>query len=229
MGRFDYAAFFRRLQDLKTLQLPAEEVSWIERHHPPERAYETVLYLGCNILRTPHIAKQVVDVFKHLRLDFVAVSGAQFCCGIVRDKFDGAKQGSRVSERTVTRLEDYQPKQVVMWCPSCNVHFKDIVIGRDDRQPEFAILHAPQFLAEKAARGELSWRREVQCRVALHTHVGTAGHEEGERRARGDREATSALLASVPGVVLRSSLLCLEALERPRRQPLCRAGRPARH
>ena len=58
-----------------------------------------------------------MDVFKHLRLDFVAVSGAQFCCGIVRDKFDGAKQGSRVSERTVTRLEDYQPKQVVMWCP----------------------------------------------------------------------------------------------------------------
>lgn len=200
MGNFDFAAFFRRLQDVKKLQIQADDVSWVERHRPPERAYETVLYLGCNILRTPHIAKQVVEVFTHLELDFVAVGGAQFCCGIVRDKFDCPKLGSRVSERTTARLEEYRPKQVVMWCPSCNVHFKDIVIGRDDRQPEFAITHTPEFLAEKAARDELPWKREVPCRIALHTHVGMTGHEEGERRARSDRECTATLLASVPGV-----------------------------
>ena len=155
---------------------------------------------ACNILRTPHIAKQVVDVFTHLNLDFVAVGGVQFCCGIVWDKFDGPKKGSQVSDRTVTRLEDYQPKQVVMWCPSCNVHFKDIVIGRDDRQPAFAITHTPQFLAEMAKRGALPWKQAVPCKVALHTHVGRTGHEEGERRARNDRESAAALLRSVPGV-----------------------------
>ena len=200
MADFNYATFFRRLQDLKRLQIKADDVSWLEQHHKPDRAYETVLYLGCNILRTPHIAKQVVDVFTHLNLDFVAVGGVQFCCGIVWDKFDGPKKGSQVSDRTVTRLEDYQPKQVVMWCPSCNVHFKDIVIGRDDRQPAFAITHTPQFLAEMAKRGELPWKQAVPCKVALHTHVGRTGHEEGERRARNDRESAAALLRSVPGV-----------------------------
>lgn len=202
MGNFDFSAFYRRLEDLKKLQIPAADISWIERHRAPVRACETVLYLGCNILRTPHIAKQVVDVFTHLELDFAAVGGAQFCCGIVRDKFDGPAMGGRVSRRSVARLEDYQPKQVVMWCPSCNVHFRDIVIGRDHRQPKFAITHTTQFLAEKAARGELPWTREVPCRVALHTHVGIVGHEEGARRARSDRECSAALLRSIPGVEL---------------------------
>ena len=202
MPDFDYAAFFRRIQDLKKLQIKADDVSWVEHHRPPDRAYDTVLYLGCNILRTPHIAKQVIAVFALLDLDFVAVGGVQFCCGIVHDKFGGPKKGSRVSNHTVARLEDYQPKQVVMWCPSCNVHFKDIVIGRDDKQPQFAITHTPQFLAEMAQRGALPWQQAVPCKVALHTHVGRTGHEEGERRARNDRESTAALLRSVPGVEL---------------------------
>ena len=144
----------------------------------------------------------MVDVFTHLKLDFIAVGGVQFCCGIVWDKFDGPKKGSQVSDRTVTRLEDYQPKQVVMWCPSCNVHFKDIVIGRDARQPAFDITHTPQFLAGMATRGALHWKQAVPCKVALHTHVGRTGHEEGERRAQNDRESTAALLRSVPGVEL---------------------------
>ena len=78
MAEFNYSAFFRRIQDLKQLQIKAEDVSWVEKHHPPDRTYETVLYLGCNILRTPHIAKQVIDVFTHLGIDFIPVGGVQF-------------------------------------------------------------------------------------------------------------------------------------------------------
>ena len=175
MPEFNYSAFFRRIQDLKQLQIRAEDVSWVEKHHTPDRAYETVLYLGCNILRTPHIAKQVIDVFTHLGIDFIPVGGVQFCCGIVWDKFDGPKKGSQVSDRTVGRLESYQPKRVVMWCPSCNVHFKDVIIGRDSRQPQFEITHTTQFLAEMAQRGEIAWDRAVSGKVALHTHVGRTG------------------------------------------------------
>ena len=147
MANFNYETFFHRLQDLKRLQIKAEEISWIEQYHAPERTYDTVLYLGCNILRTPHIAKQVIDVFTHLGIDFVAVGGVQFCCGIVWDRFDGPKNGSQVSDRTTARLESYQPKQVVMWCPSCNVHFAEVVIGRDGRRPQFEITHTAKFLA----------------------------------------------------------------------------------
>ncbi len=202
MPDFNYAAFFRRLQDLKQLQIKAEEVSWIEKHQAPDRTYDTVLYLGCNILRTPHIAKQVIAVFTHLGLDFIPVGGVQFCCGIVWDKFDGPKKGSQVSDRTVGRLESYQPKQVVMWCPSCNVHFKDIVIGRDSRQPQFEITHTTKFLSDMVQRGEIAWKQSVPSKVALHTHVGRTGHEEGQRRASIDRESAAILLGSIPGIEL---------------------------
>jgi hypothetical protein len=36
-----------------------------------------VLYLGCNILRTPEVAAEVVAVFRALGLDFIAVAGVQ--------------------------------------------------------------------------------------------------------------------------------------------------------
>ena len=206
MAEFNYSAFFRRIQDLKRLQIKAEEVSWVEKHNTPDRAYDTVLYLGCNILRTPHIAKQVIAVFTHLGIDFIPVGGVQFCCGIVWDKFDGPKKGSQVSNRTVERLESYQPRQVVMWCPSCNVHFKDIVIGRDSRTPQFEITHTTKFLAEMLQRGEIDWKQSVPGKVALHSHVGRTGHEEGQRRAKIDRESAATLLGSIPGVALLGEL-----------------------
>ncbi len=34
MPEFNYSAFFRRIQDLKQLQIRAEDVSWVEKHHP---------------------------------------------------------------------------------------------------------------------------------------------------------------------------------------------------
>ena len=172
----------------------------------PDRAYDTVLYLGCNILRTPHIAKQVIDVFTHLEIDFIPVGGVHFCCGIVWDKFDGPKKGCQVSDRTVGSLESYQPKQVVMWCPSCNVHFKDIVIGRDDRQPQFKIAHTTEFLAEMVQRGKISWKQSVPGKVALHSHVGSYDHEEGQRRSETDRESAATLLRSIPGIELVDEL-----------------------
>ena len=89
-----------------------------------------------------------------------------------------------------------------MWCPSCNVHFKDIVIGRDSRQPQFEITHTPKFLAEMVQRGGLTWKQADPGRVALHTHVGRTGHEEGQRRARIDRESAAILLRSIPGIDL---------------------------
>ncbi len=200
MSDFNYASYFRRIQELKKLQIKASDVSWLEQHQPADRDYDTVLYLGCNILRTPHIAKQVVDVFTHLKLDFVAVGGVHFCCGIVHDKFDGPKKGGQVSDRSVARLEDYHPRQVVMWCPSCNVHFKHIIIGRDAKQPQFSITHTPQLLAKMAEDGELLWKQAVPCKVTLHTHVGRDDHDEGQRRARSDRECVANLLRTIPGV-----------------------------
>ena len=55
---FNYTAYYQRLQDIKKLQIPAGAVRWTEQYEPPDCSYEIVLYLGCNILRTPDIAAE---------------------------------------------------------------------------------------------------------------------------------------------------------------------------
>jgi Fe-S oxidoreductase len=101
MAKFDYSAYYRRLQEIKKLQMPAESICWTEQYRQPERPYDVVLYLGCNILRTPDVAADVVAVFRALGLDFIAVGGVQFCCGITWDRAGDIAKGSTISDLTI--------------------------------------------------------------------------------------------------------------------------------
>ena len=208
MPGFDYSAYFHRVQDMKKLQVLRADVSWLERYETPTEHHDNLLYLGCNILRTPHIARQVVQVFEHLGLDFVAVGGIQYCCGIAWEAGKDTEKGQGVSKRTIGRMESYGPSRVIMWCPSCNVHFTDIVMGRDQQRPDFEITHTPNFLAELAAGPDgLPWRQEVNERVVLHAHAGRTDHPEGRRRSREDRDAVLSLLEAVPGLEVLDVLI----------------------
>ena len=199
---FDYRFYFERLQDAKRLQLPQDEVTWVERYEKPSKTYDVVLYLGCNILRTPHVAADVVKVFEALGVDFIPVGGVQFCCGVVWDNSGDVEPGKGVSQRTTERLTTYGASKVVMWCPSCSVHFDDIVIGRDERHTPFGITTATEFLSDLAERGAIPWKDEVRARAVLHTHVGDEHSRTGQLRARADARAASSLLKAVPGLEL---------------------------
>ncbi|HZD71873.1 MAG TPA: heterodisulfide reductase-related iron-sulfur binding cluster [Actinomycetes bacterium] len=196
--RAGYSSFFRRVQDMKKLQTRPDQASWLERYCEPTRSYDVVLYLGCNILRTPDIARQAVRVFEALGVDFIAVAGVQFCCGIPWGRAGERDQGERIGARTLARLGSYQPSTLVFWCPSCDVHFADAVLGGPTLPCER--LSAAEYLARRAERNELAWRREVRARVALHAHEGRADHAAGRRRAFDDRRAVSRLLEAIPGV-----------------------------
>jgi heterodisulfide reductase subunit D len=200
MPKFDYSAYYRRLQDLKKLQLPADSVTWTEHYRPPERTYEIVLYLGCNILRTPDVAADVVAVFRALELDFIAVAGVQFCCGITWDRSGDVAKGQSVSDLTINRLGSYGARLVVHWCPSCDVHFSDVITDRDAKKIPFEVTNAPAFLADLSRRGLMPWRHSVAGRVALHSHKGRDGHDTGQRRALADQENVSSLLSQIPGL-----------------------------
>jgi Fe-S oxidoreductase len=196
---FNYTAYYQRLQDIKKLQIPANAARWTEHYQPPDRSYEIVLYLGCNILRTPDVAADVVAVFEALGLDFIAVAGVQFCCGITWDRFGDVAKGQNVSDTTIQRLASYNPRLVIHWCPSCDVHFSDVVLGRDAKTLPFTVTSTPAFLHDLSQKGLLPWRNALSARVVLHSHVGREGHETGQRRAAADREHTSQLLQQIPG------------------------------
>lgn len=197
---FDYAAYYRRPQDLKRLQMPAESIRWLERWEQPAQSHPIVLYLGCNILRTPDIAADVVLVFDRLGLDFVAVAGVQFCCGITWDRHEEVGKGQTVAATTVDRLASFGPSLVVHWCPSCDVHFSDVITGRDRHDLPFGVTSAAAFLADLAQAGRIPWQHPLPRRAVLHGHVGQTGHVEGQRRAREDSDQIGAILRSMPGM-----------------------------
>ena len=197
---FDFSAYYRRVQDLKQVQIPASAIRWIERWERPERSHDIVLYLGCNILRTPDIAADVVAVFEALGLDCVAVAGVQFCCGVTWDRNDDVPKGQTIASTTIERLASFGAPLVVHWCPSCDVHFSDVVTGRDQRDLPFRVTSAAAFLAELAAAGQIPWQRSIPSRAVIHGHVGHAGHRHGQRRAREDSTHVDAILRSIPGM-----------------------------
>src|SRR5438105_10324364 len=185
---YDYKKHFGEItltQDLTTLP---DERTW--RLQAPERDAEPhaiVLYLGCNVLRTSHMVRTVTALFDHLGLDYVAVGGVTYCCGIVHHRNGDVAAGESMSHHTVEMFKRYQPDEVVMWCPSC-IHFYDDVLKQD---LPFRVRHTTEFLADQLPR--MTFTQGQNARVALHRHVA------GDARVR-EGAACRRLLEALPGV-----------------------------
>lgn len=185
---YDYSGHFGEItltHDLTTL--PTERI-W--RLRPPTREsepHEIVLYLGCNVLRTSHMVCTITAIFDRLGLDYVAVGGPTYCCGIVHHQHGDTAAAGGMNRHTVELFKRFEPREVVMWCPSC-IYFYDEV----QRMPmPFPVRHATEFLVDRLP--ELSFSREVRARVALHYH------SQSEPRRR-EGLAGRRLLMAVPGL-----------------------------
>lgn len=186
---FEYGKYFGRIRETEQLVIPADEIKWIQKYEQPAREVDTLLYLGCNILMTAHLAREVVDVFERLGIQFETVGGVEFCCGIIHHGQGDIGAASGMSRSTVKKFESYGAKQVVMWCPSCNLQFDEVILK--ELQPSFSITHTTAFLADRV--DALHFEKSVPTRVALHAHTG-----RGQQDA--DADAARKLLEAVPGV-----------------------------
>jgi heterodisulfide reductase subunit D len=144
---------------------------------------------------TAHLAREVVKVFEALGCSFAAVGGPQFCCGIVHYGHGDRAASTRLTEATVARFESFGAKEVVMWCPSCNKHFDEVILKR--LQPNFTITHTTAYLATHADR--LRFRQDVRRRVALHTHC-------GRQQQVADAAAARTLLEAIPGLTVTGTI-----------------------
>ena len=194
MPSSDFTRHIGQIRDFKQLMIPAGETPWVEQYTPPAHPVDVVLYLGCNILRTAHLAHEVVDVFQALGVSFTAVGGPQFCCGIVNHRAGDVSGAGRLFQATAAKLRSYGAKQVVIWCPTCQLRFEELM---QKKMPCFSIIHATAFLAERSA--QFSFRRDVPARVAIHAHVGKPQREM-------DTNATIRVLQAVPGVEVVGTL-----------------------
>jgi heterodisulfide reductase subunit D len=185
---YDYKRYFDEIAVTRDLTNMPNEAKW--RTTAPASAGERhriVLYLGCNVFRTSHMIHTITAIFDRLGLDYIAVGGPTYCCGIVHHQQGDTAAAGGMADHTIKLFERYAPEEVVMWCPSC-IYFYDEV--RQARLP-FRVSHAAEFLVDRLP--EIGFTRPVDGTVALHYHaVSPARRSEGEAGRR--------LLEAVPGL-----------------------------
>src|SRR6266545_1030873 len=153
---YDYKRYFDEIAVIRDLTNMPGEARWHTAAPAKDERHSIVLYLGCNVFRTSHMIHTITAIFDRLGLDYVAVGGPSYCCGIVHHQQGDTDAARGMSQGTIRLFERFSPREVVMWCPSC-IYFYDEV----------------QHL-------RLQFTQEVRQRVALHYHV-----QNGSRRREG--------------------------------------------
>ena len=185
---YDYARYFGEIATIRDLTTMPEDARWRTTAPAQEgERHAVVLYLGCNVFRTSHMIQTITAIFDRLGLDYIAVGGPSYCCGIVHHQQGDTAAAGGMADHTVKLFERYQPDEVVMWCPSC-IYFYDEV--RQARLP-FKVSHAAEFLVSRLP--EIRFTQRVDASVALHSH-----NASEPRRREG--LAGRRLLEAVPGL-----------------------------
>ena len=131
-----------------------------------------------------------------LEVDYEVVGGPSACCGIIHSKWEGdLKAGGKVSSITLQRFGEFQPKKVLNWCPSCEIHLGETIRGY--RETSFDFDHITKYFVEREDELKAKLITEVPLRVLLHAHEGMAGN--GENVAR--------LLRAIPGLTLVDTVI----------------------
>ncbi len=187
--KFPFARYFGEVNILADLQFPPGEKPYVDRAPGDPAPKDLLLYLGCNVLRTAHLAKTAIAVLRAMGFDFHAVGGPAYCCGIVHYLNGEPHAATRYAGNSLRHFARFRPVHVIMWCPSCNEHY-DEVVTREHPVP-FRYEHITAFIARHLDR--LRFTRRVERTVALHYHT---GHPQPDL----DWASTRAILQAIPGL-----------------------------
>jgi Fe-S oxidoreductase len=194
---------------LSRLQLPQRFVGQVTRPARAESAAtpDVLMYLGCNVLKTPHIALLCLDVLDRLGTRYVVSGGPANCCGVIQFRAGDAATAGRVGGGTVAGFAATGAARVLTWCPTCNIQLGEIVMPATN--PGFALEHVVPYIADRLDRLRPHLVHPVRRRVALHEHPGVAGVTEGVLK----------ILGAIPGLEIVD-------LEQPRVGYMCNSLAP---
>ncbi|MBL8674006.1 MAG: (Fe-S)-binding protein, partial [Rhodospirillales bacterium] len=174
---------------LGAMQLPSETLSRVLA--PVEtRHAEVLFYTGCNVLRTPHIVLNVMDILDTLGVDFDVVGGPSHCCGVYQFLEADLPTYERVGHRTFERFGKSGAKQVLTWCPTCTKNFDEL--EADPAPPSFDLAHISEVLAASLDRLRPAFVDLPPRRAVIHEHQGIGASLESVR----------ALIRAVPNLTV---------------------------
>lgn len=176
-GRFRHMAQAVRL--LASMQLPSETLKKILQ--PAERrTAEILFYTGCNVLRTPHIVLNVMDILDALELDFDVVGGTAHCCGVYQFQEADLPTYERMGHRTFQRFGQSGASKVLTWCPTCTKNFDEL--EKDVEEPFFDLGHVSEFLAANIEALKARFVDQPKRRVVIHEHLGIGATVDSIRK-----------------------------------------------
>jgi Fe-S oxidoreductase len=188
---FDYAAHFGNFRMISELLRDPAERTWLTAMPRQPEHHKYVVWLGCSITRTTHIADTLNDILTYLEADFVTLGGPSNCCGIVHNGNGDKASADTMLRQTVRKLDAFTPEKMLNWCPSCNTELQQR-LPADARTPTTeGRASVTSFLAERADR--LALTHPVPLKVAIHSHGGTPDED-------GDGAAARMILARIPGL-----------------------------
>lgn len=179
-NRFRHMAQAVRL--LASMQLPSETLKKILE--PAERrTAEILFYTGCNVLRTPHIVLNVMDILDAMQLDFDVVGGTSHCCGVYQFQEADLPTYERMGHRTFQRFGQSGASKVLTWCPTCTKNFDEL--EKDVEEPFFDLGHISEFLAANLETLKARFVDQPKRRVVIHEHLGIGATVDSIRKLLG--------------------------------------------
>lgn len=179
-NRFRHMAQAVRL--LASMQLPSETLKKILE--PAERrTAEILFYTGCNVLRTPHIVLNVMDILDAMQLDFDVVGGTSHCCGVYQFQEADLPTYERMGHRTFQRFGQSGASKVLTWCPTCSKNFDEL--ENDVEEPFFDLGHISEFLAANLETLKARFIDQPPRRVVIHEHLGIGATVDSIRKLLG--------------------------------------------
>ncbi len=186
----------RGVRVLSRLQLPPELLAKLGqigtgedgRDGPPD----VILYTGCNVLKTPHIALLCLDVLDALGVDYRVHGGPSYCCGVYQFHAGDAQGFAAMSTNTIERFAGSGAARILSWCPSCQVHLGEAALGTYDHMggAPFELTPFVRYLEGRLDDLRALMTKRVEKRVGLHEHPGVPGITEAAR----------AILEAIPGL-----------------------------
>ena len=188
---FPYARYFSDVN--LTPQLLLGEIPWLTKIPHAPKPQDTVLYLGCQALKTPHFCMEAMDILKSLGTEFVAFGGSAVCCGSVHQHFGrDLDLSERVGNATTTKIGSFEAENVLTICPNCTYQYEHGAASEGD--VPFEMRHFYDFLHERL--GDLRFPRPLEKRIGLHRHVGSSHHQDEHCQKAYE------VLAAIPGVTI---------------------------
>ncbi len=196
-GRDLFQDMSRGVRMLSRLQMPVDVLARLNppaKLADPDTAPDLVFYTGCNLLKTPHIGLICLDILDKLGATYEVYGGPGNCCGVLQFRPGDTENAGRQALTTIQRFHETGAREVLAWCPTCQIQFGEIVLPSVTAPGEtlFDINMFPVYMARRLDEMKRLMTTPVKKKVALFEFPG----------ARGVTEAVQSLLSAIPGVEL---------------------------